>query len=572
MSKFKIILRYYLLEKKLLFIFLLFGVLVTVFDLLTPILVKEIIDVIMPNKNLERLMLFSGLALLFYVLRAVSLVISSSSGQLMGNKLKFRMRNDLVNHFLNQSNKFFHNKNNGELISRVTGDLENISTLLHRGLEDSISTALSLCGSFFLMLKFSPTLAFYVFLPLPITIFFVYCLNKKLKKGYLNIRKENGNYISTLNDIFRIIFFIKDNNLEENNKNKIFKSNEKLLESEKKNFLNSSYLTSGIVFYTQFVQLLLIFVGGVLYIKDQMSLGIIFSFLLLVDRFKVSIMRFLGLIDLYQRGMVGITRFEEMLDLNTALPDGKIDLNGKFESLEFKNVYFAYSEDKEYILKDVSFKISKGEKVAIFGKSGMGKTTIFNLIKRNYFPTKGNIYINGIDIKDIKKDSLLKIIGVINKENNLFNDSILENIRVINPNEISLEKIEEASKKACIHNKIISFPKKYQTILGVDGINLSHGEEQRISIARIFLKEAKLVMLDEATSGLDNLSENTIMKNIRNIFKDETVVTITHNFSLLKNYDKIILIENGVVQEEGNYIELEQKKSKFYEIISKKCD
>lgn len=431
MSKFKIILKYYLLEKKLLFIFLLFGVLVTVFDLLTPILVKEIIDVIMPSKNLERLMLFSGLALLFYILRAASLVISSSSGQLMGNKLKFRMRNDLVNHFLNQSNKFFHNKNNGELISRVTGDLENISTLLHRGLEDSISTVLSLCGSFFLMLKFSPTLAFYVFLPLPITIFFVYCLNKKLKKGYLNIRKENGNYISTLNDIFRIIFFIKDNNLEENNKNKIFKSNEKLLESEKKNFLNSSYLTSGIVFYTQFVQLLLIFVGGVLYIKDQMSLGIIFSFLLLVDRFKVSIMRFLGLIDLYQRGMVGITRFEEMLDLNTALPDGKIDLNEKFESLEFKNVYFAYSEDKEYILKDVSFKISKGEKVAIFGKSGMGKTTIFNLIKRNYFPTKGNIYINGIDIKDIKKDSLLKIIGVINKENNLFNDSILENIRVI---------------------------------------------------------------------------------------------------------------------------------------------
>ncbi|WP_300331138.1 ABC transporter ATP-binding protein [Fusobacterium sp.] len=572
MSKFKIILKYYLLEKKLLFIFLLFGVLVTVFDLLTPILVKEIIDVIMPSKNLERLMLFSGLALLFYILRAASLVISSSSGQLMGNKLKFRMRNDLVNHFLNQSNKFFHNKNNGELISRVTGDLENISTLLHRGLEDSISTVLSLCGSFFLMLKFSPTLAFYVFLPLPITIFFVYCLNKKLKKGYLNIRKENGNYISTLNDIFRIIFFIKDNNLEENNKNKIFKSNEKLLESEKKNFLNSSYLTSGIVFYTQFVQLLLIFVGGVLYIKDQMSLGIIFSFLLLVDRFKVSIMRFLGLIDLYQRGMVGITRFEEMLDLNTTLPDGKMDLNGKFESLEFKNVYFAYSEDKEYILKDVSFKISKGEKVAIFGKSGMGKTTIFNLIKRNYFPTKGNIYINGIDIKDIKKDSLLKIIGVINKENNLFNDSILENIRVINPDEISLEKIEEASKKACIHNKIISFPKKYQTILGVDGINLSHGEEQRISIARIFLKEAKLVMLDEATSGLDNLSENTIMKNIRNIFKDETVVTITHNFSLLKNYDKIILIENGVVQEEGNYSELEQKKSKFYEIISKKCD
>ena len=572
MSKFKIILKYYLLEKKLLFIFLTFGVLVTVFDLLTPILVKEIIDVIMPGKNLERLMIFSGLALIFYILRAISLVISSSSGQLMGNKLKFRMRNDLVNHFLKQSNKFFYKKNNGELISRITGDLENISTLLHRGLEDSISTVLSLGGSFILMLKFSPILAFYVFLPLPVIICFVYYLNKKLKKGYLNIRKENGNYISVLNDIFRIIFFIKDNNLEESNKNKIFKSNEKLLESEKKNFLNSSYLISGIVFYTQFVQLLLIFVGGILYIKDQMSLGIIFSFLLLVDRFKVSIMRFMGIIDLYQRGIVGVVRFEEMLELNTTLPDGTIDLNGKFESLEFKNVYFSYNEDKEYILKDVSFKILKGEKVAVFGKSGMGKTTIFNLIKRNYFPTKGSIYINGIDIKDIKKDSLLKIIGIINKENNLFNDSILENIRVINPEEISLEKIEEASKKACIHNKIISFPKKYQTLLGVNGINLSHGEEQRISIARIFLKKAKLVMLDEATSGLDNLAETTIMRNIKNIFKDETVITITHNFSLLKNYDRIILIENGIIQEEGNYTKLKNKKAKFFDIINREND
>lgn len=303
-----------------------------------------------------------------------------------------------------------------------------------------------------------------------------------------------------------------------------------------------------------------------------MSLGIIFSFLLLVDRFKVSIMRFMGLIDLYQRGIVGITRFEEMLDLNTALPDGEIDLKERFESLEFKNVYFSYLENNEYILKDVSFKIFKGEKVAIFGKSGMGKTTIFNLIKRNYFATKGDIYINGINIKNIKKDSLLKIIGIINKDNNLFNGSIFENIGIINPDEISLEKIEEVSKKACIHNKIISFPDKYQTMLGVDGINLSHGEEQRISIARIFLKKAKLVMLDEATSGLDNLSENTIMKNIKNIFKNETVVTITHNFSLLKNYDKIILIENGMVQEEGNYKELEEKKSKFYEIINQKID
>ncbi len=567
MSKFSLVFKYYLKEKKLFAVFLFFGVSVTLLDLTTPVIVKNIIDVVMPAKNIHKLMMLSGLVLSLYILRAMCLLVSSSRGQLMGNKMKFYMRNDLTNHFLKQSRSFFNEKNSGELISRITGDLESVSTLLYKGFEDALITTISFVGSFVIMLRFSPTLAIVTFVPLPFALVFVYKLNKKLKKGYLTIRQENSKFTSVMSDIFRVIFFIKDNNLEENNKNKFMKANEELLESERKNFLNSAYLMSGIVFYTNFVQMLLIFVGGILHIKTDMGLGIIVSFLMLVDRFKVSLMRFIGLIDLYQRGIVGIDRFNEVMAIDTSLPDGHIDLENKFESLEFKNVYFEYKPGK-YTLEDISFKINKGEKVAIGGQSGAGKTTIFNLIKRSYLPTKGDILINGINMKDIKTESLLHVIGIITREQNLFNTSILENIKMGTKNNPTDEKVIEAAKKACIHDKVMSFPNAYNTPLGIQGISMSGGEEQRISLARIFLKEAKLVMLDEATSGLDNIVESEIMENIQTVFKDETVITITHKLSLLKEYDNIVLIADGKLEEEGNYNTLMENKKRFYKIVT----
>ncbi|MDP0488938.1 MAG: ABC transporter ATP-binding protein [Fusobacterium sp. JB020] len=568
MSKFKIILKYYFLEKKLLSIFLITSLGVTLLDLSSPIIVKKIIDHSLPNKNLEELFYLSGLVLFIYICRGIILIYSSSRGQLLGNKLKFHMRNDLISHFLKQSFEFFYKKNSGELISRIIGDLENVSTLLYKGLESFLSSLLVLIGSFLLMLKFSPILAGVTFIPLPFAFIFVYLINGKLKKGYFKIRKENSNLTSFINDIFRLVFFIKDNSLEEDHKKKFIETNVKLLKLEKDNFLNSAYLMGGIVFYNQFLQLLLIFIGGILFINNKISLGIIISFLLLVDRFKVSLMRFIGLIDLYQRGMVGISRFQEGITTKNYFIDGNIELKEELECIEFKNVSFSY-DGKVDILKNINFKILKGKKIAIGGQSGVGKSTIFNLIKKSYLPTEGNIYINGIDIRKIKTASLLEKIGIINREENLFNDTVLENIRIVNREKYTVEEVMDATKKACIHDKIINLEKKYKTLLGTDGINLSNGEEQRISIARIFLKKARLIMLDEATSGLDNIIESEIIENIYEFFKEETILVITHKLELLKEYDEIILIENGEIIEKGTYEELIRLKNKFYKILKK---
>ena len=568
MSKFKIILEYYFLEKKLLFIFFITSLWVTLLDLGSPVIVKKIIDDSLPNKNLRELIFLSGIVLLIYLCRGIIVIYSSSRGQLLGNKLKFHMRNSLISHFLNQSYQFFYKKSSGELISRITGDLENVSTLLYKGLESLMSSLLAIIGAFLLMLKFSPTLAGITFIPLPFAFIFVYLMNAKLKKGYFKIRKENSKLTSSISDIFRLIFFIKDNNLEEENKRKFIEFNTELLKAEKNNFLNSAYLMSGIVFYTPFLQLLLIFVGGILFIKNRISLGIIISFLLLVDRFKVSLMRFIGFIDLYQRGIVGVSRFQEVIMIDTAFEDGDIELEGEFESLEFKNVTFSYDGENN-ILKNLSFRISKGKKIAIGGQSGVGKSTIFNLIKKSYLPTVGNIYINGIDIRKIKTSSLLKKIGVISREQNLFNDTILENIRIANTKKYTIEEVIDATKKACIHSKIMDLPRKYETLLGIDGLNLSNGEEQRISIARIFLKKAKLIMLDEATSGLDNIVESEIIENIYDFFNKETILVITHKLELLKDYDEIIFVEDGRIVERGTYEELIKLKNKFYKIVKK---
>lgn len=568
MSKFKIILKYYFLEKKLLSIFLITSLGVTLLDLSSPIIVKKIIDHSLPNKNLEELFYLSGLVLFIYICRGIILIYSSSRGQLLGNKLKFHMRNDLISHFLKQSFEFFYKKNSGELISRIIGDLENVSTLLYKGLESFLSSFLVLIGSFLLMLKFSPILAGVTFIPLPFAFIFVYLINGKLKKGYFKIRKENSNLTSFINDIFRLVFFIKDNSLEEDHKKKFIETNVKLLKSEKDNFLNSAYLMGGIVFYNQFLQLLLIFIGGILFINNKISLGIIISFLLLVDRFKVSLMRFIGLIDLYQRGMVGISRFQEGITTKNYFIDGNIELKEELECIEFKNVSFSY-DGKVDILKNINFKILKGKKIAIGGQSGVGKSTIFNLIKKSYLPTEGNIYINGIDIRKIKTASLLEKIGIINREENLFNDTVLENIRIVNREKYTVEEVMDATKKACIHDEIMNLKKKYKTLLGTDGINLSNGEGQRISIARIFLKKARLIMLDEATSGLDNIIESEIIENIYEFFKEETILVITHKLELLKEYDEIILIENGEIIEKGTYEELIRLKNKFYKILKK---
>ena len=559
-----IIIKYYSREKKLLFIFIVFNLIVTVLDLSTPLVVKSIIDKSIPSKNIHELLILILFALSLYGARTFFAVLTFSRGQLMGNKIKYHMRNDLFSHFLKQSHSFFNKKESGELISRITGDLESSSALLYRGLQDLLASGGSLVGGFFLMFLYSPLLACITFAPFPLGLIFVYTKNKKMKAGYREIRKKNSSLTVVIHEMFRVILFLKDNLLEKTAYKRFLKANDNLLNSEKANFLNVGIFMSGVTFYVHLTQLILIGAGGVLYIHGKISIGIIVSFLLLVDRFKVSLIKLAGLTDTYQKGTAGIRRFKDMLESDFTLPQGDKNIGSEFQSLVFENVGFSYSQDIP-VLKNINFEIKRGEKIAVVGRSGAGKTTLMNLIKRNYLADTGNIFINDINYRDTNHKNILSLMGIIEQKENILNDTVFNNIAIVKEN-AQKDEVIIAAEKAFIHNMIDSLPEKYDTLLGSGGTLLSTGQYQRIALARIFLKNPEIIVLDEAMSGLDNASENIILKNIETSFKNKTVIAVTHRLSAVKTFDKIIVLGKNGIEEIGTYEELMKKEGEFFHI------
>ena len=559
-----IIIKYYSREKKLLFIFIVFNLIVTVLDLSTPLVVKSIIDKSIPSKNIHELLILILFALSLYGARTFFAVLTFSRGQLMGNRIKYHMRNDLFSHFLKQSHSFFNKKESGELISRITGDLESSSALLYRGLQDLLASGGSLVGGFFLMFLYSPLLACITFAPFPLGLIFVYTKNKKMKAGYREIRKKNSSLTVVIHEMFRVILFLKDNLLEKTAYKRFLKANDNLLNSEKANFLNVGIFMSGVTFYVHLTQLILIGAGGVLYIHGKISIGIIVSFLLLVDRFKVSLIKLAGLTDTYQKGTAGIRRFKDMLESDFTLPQGDKNIGSEFQSLVFENVGFSYSQDIP-VLKNINFEIKRGEKIAVVGRSGAGKTTLMNLIKRNYLADTGNIFINDINYRDTNHKNILSLMGIIEQKENILNDTVFNNIAIVKEN-AQKDEVIIAAEKAFIHNMIDSLPEKYDTLLGSGGTLLSTGQYQRIALARIFLKNPEIIVLDEAMSGLDNASENIILKNIETSFKNKTVIAVTHRLSAVKTFDKIIVLGKNGIEEVGTYEELMKKEGEFFHI------
>ena len=567
-NKENIIIKYYKKEKGLLCAFIFFNIAVTILDLTAPLVVKNIIDTAIPSKNIKILLTLTSFALFLYGVRTLFAVMSFSRGQLMGNKIKYHMRNDLFSHFLKQSHEFFNKKETGDLIARITSDLESSAVLLYRGLQDLLASGGSLLGGFILMFIYSPLLACITFLPLPIGLIFVYRKNKKMKKGYREIRRKNSSFTVVLHEILRVILFFKDNLLEKTAYKKFLQANDELLAAEKRNFLNVGIFMAGVTFYVHFTQLILIGAGGILFIKGKISIGIIVSFLLLVDRFKVSLIKLAGLTDTYHKGRAGIVRLEEMLESDFTLPEGNGKIDEEFKNLRFQNVSFSYEKDIP-VIKNLTFEIKKGEKTAVVGRSGVGKTTLMNLIKRNYLPDTGDIFINGKNYRDINRESVLSFMGTIEQKENILGDTVKNNIKIVRENSTE-EEIEEASKKACIHNTIEKLNEKYETVLGNSGTILSTGQQQRISLARVFLKNPEIIILDEATSGLDNTSESKIMQNIDTQFEGKTLIAVTHRLAVTRNFDKIIVIGKEGVIEEGTYDELVSKEGEFYNILKGK--
>ena len=478
----KKICQYYLTEKRLLISFLSASFFVTILDLYGPVLVQNLIDTAIPQKDIHKFLIFSAALFAVYLLRLGISLYSGSRGQLIGNKIKFLMREDLFSKILNQPDRFFMERQSGDIISRAVTDLENVSALLYRGLEDFLFSVLSIAGAFILMVNFDLKLTALIMLPLPFALYFTIIQNKKLKQGYFDTRTKISILTSGIHDTLKTIFFIKENLLEKDSFEKLSQKNKAVLSAEKKNIFNTSALMSGINFYNQITQLIVIFAGGYMHIKGEVSFGIIVSFILLTNRFRIYLLRLMGLIDVFQRGATGITRFFEIINIPDE-KDGTVNLNEKIENIKIENLSFSFGEKK--ILKNISLEIKKGEKVALVGESGAGKTTVFSLLKKTFAAENGKIFVNGQCINNLKRKTLLEKIAAADQKESLMNDTLLENLKAVKK-ESSAEDIKNALSFSCLDETVQNLIHKENTILGEGGVNLSSGQKQRISIARIF--------------------------------------------------------------------------------------
>ncbi len=560
----KKICRYYFKEKKLLVSFLTASFFVTLLDLYGPVIVQNLIDISIPKKDIKEFMFYSFVLLGIYIIRFGVSLYSSSRGQLMGNKIKFAMRENLFKKILNQPDKFFMEKQSGDLISRVTNDLENVSALLYRGLEDFLFSVLSIIGALILMVNFNGKLTLITMLPLPIAVYFTVVQNKKLKKGYFDVRTKISILTSGVHDTLKTIFFIKDNLLEEDSLEKFSQKNKSLLKTEEKNIFNTSALMSGVNLYNQITQLIVIFAGGYLHIKGQLSLGVIVSFILLTNRFRIYLLRLMGLIDVFQRGATGIARFFEIMNIPDE-EEGNICIKDEIKNIRIENLNFAFGEKQ--ILKNISFEVRKGEKIALVGESGAGKTTIFSLLKKTFSSDENSIFINNNPVNNIDRKSLLKKIAVVDHKENIMNESLLENIKIIKK-DADEKEIQRVFSLSHLKDMVETLENKEDTKLGEGGVNLSSGQKQRLAIARIFLKNPDVILLDEGTSALDNILEKKITENIFKEFEDKIIITIAHRLNTIKSFDKIIVLDNGEIVEKGNFNELMEKKGYFYKMYS----
>lgn len=557
------ILYYYKKEKKLLIYFLISSFIVTTLDLYGPMVVQRLIDISIPKKDTNSFFNYSLILLFIYISRYILSLYSSSRGQLMGNRIKFHMREDLFRKILFRPVEFFKVRQSGDIITRVTSDLESVSTLLHRGLEDLFFSLLAITGSLILMINFNWKLTFFTMLPLPFAIFFTLYQNNKLKKGYMQIRKNLSHVTSYIHDSLRTIFFIKDNLLERESLTKFSSRNRELLDIESKNIFIVSNLMSGINFYNQFTQLIVIFFGGYLHIQGELSLGVIISFLLLTNRFRIYLMRLMGLIDTYQRGTTGIERFIEIMNLNQ---NSKYStrIKNRIDSIHLNNLSFSYNETP--ILKDLNIEIKKGEKVAFVGESGIGKSTILALIKGEIIPEHGEVALNKKPLHLLNREEYLKSFGIVNQYEHILNETISENLEIVNRDACE-EEISQALNKACLKEFYDELISKGDVRLGEGGISLSTGQKQRVALARLFLKKPEVIILDEATSALDNLLEEKVMNNLLKEFKDSIVIAVAHRLNSLKNFDRIFVINKKGIEECGTYNELIEMRGSFFSMV-----
>ena len=562
----KIFFSYYKPHLKLFIADMICAFMIAAIDVAFPMFSRYALDILIPNGNLRIFTFFIIILGGGYFLRWLCNWFVNYWGHIFGNRIEQDMRRDVFSHLEKLPFSFYDTNRTGKIMARATTDLFEITELAHHGPEDFFIAVLTIFGSFFLLLKIRWELAIIVIISMPIILFIVIFSRRNLSKTSKKVKETtaeiNANLESSISGIRVTKGFVNE---ELENKN-FDAMNKKYSHAKRIRFKYMAFFHSNIELCNNLLSLLVLAAGGYFIMKGKMTLPDLVAANLFIASFTAPIRKLTNFVEQFSTGMAGFSRFLEIMQTEPEEPDSPdaAEILASRGNISFEHVNFSYANNIQ-VLSDINFTVKSGEKFALVGSSGGGKSTICNLIPRFYEISEGQILLDGINIKKIKRNSLRNQIGIVQQDVFLFAGSVRENIAYAKPNATEQEIIL-AAKRAEIHDDIMNMPDGYETIVGERGIKLSGGQKQRISIARCFLKNPPILILDEATSALDTATEIKIQKAFDELSKGRTTIVIAHRLSTIKNADKIAVINHKTICETGTHSDLIAKQGEYYKL------
>ncbi len=553
---FKKFISYYKPHKKTFALDMLCSFIYSVVGLLYPMMTTQILDVYIPEGKIKEILILCAVLLAVYFLRAGMNYYINYYGHVMGVKMQANMRSDLFGHLEKLPYSFYDNNETGQLMTRMTNDLFDVSELAHHGPENVFITSFMTLSAFVYLCTISWKLSLIIFALLPFLILIAWASRKNMTKAFQKSREEIGNINACLENSIAGIRVTKAYANAEYEQERFEKSNSGFVKARSKAYKAMGTFSSSMNLVTSIYNVVVLLAGGLFCIYDSANFDYVdlVAFMLSINLFISPIQTLIAFFEQLQDGITGFKRFNAIMETPAEEDSETARDVERFEgNIEFKNVTFGY--DERTVIDNVSFSVPQGKTYAFVGASGGGKTTICHLIPKFYNLEQGDILIDGESVKNVTNKSLRENVGIVQQDVFLFTGTFRDNISYGNINATE-EEIVEAAKKANIHDYIMSLEKGYDTEIGERGIKLSGGQKQRLSIARVFLKNPSILILDEATSALDNATETLIQHALGELCVGRTTLVVAHRLSTIRNADKIIVINKGKIEECGTHEEL----------------
>jgi ATP-binding cassette subfamily B protein len=564
-SKLGIFFSYFRPHRKLFAIDMACAVTASAIDLAFPYISRMSMEKYLPENMYRTFFTVMGIVVLAYVLRSVLYYIITVVGHRMGIYVEADMRRDVFGHIQQLSFSFFDQNRTGTLISRITNDLFDITELAHHGPENIVISVLTIAGALIIMATIDWRLTLVLALVLPLTVGFTLTQRKRLMRSSREVKVKMAEINTAVESGISGIRTAKAFTNEESEREKFADANARYKESKNGFYRSLGVYSAGMEFSLSVMQVAVIAAGGAMIMSGSLSYLDLVTFTLYVSTFISPVRRLSEFMELYMQGKVGFERFLEIMNTEPDIKDAPdaADIGRVEGRVSYENVSFAYPDALGVpVLKDVSFDLPAGQSLAVVGPTGGGKTTLCQLLPRFYDVTGGRVTVDGKDVRTVTQESLRRSIGIIQQDVFVFAATVRENIRYGRPGATD-EEVEEAARRAEIHEEIMEMPDGYDTYVGERGAMLSGGQKQRISIARVFLKNPPILILDEATSALDSVTEQKIQKSFDELSKGRTSIVIAHRLSTVRNADRIAVVDGERISEIGSHAELMAKNGEY---------